>query len=56
MCILAQENSKELNCSDSHIEFIDAEIKRIEQKLIRQREQEYIHDSVDEVLSDMGMS
>ena len=54
LCILAQENPKELNYSDSHIEFIDAEIKRIEQQLIRQREQEYIHDSVDEVLSDMG--
>lgn len=53
-CILAQEHPIELKCSDSHIEFIDAEIKRIEQKLIRQREQKYIHDSVDEVLSDMG--
>lgn len=50
LCILAQENPKEFNCS----ELIDAEIKRIEQQLIKQREQEYIHESVDEVLSDMG--
>ena len=54
LCIFAQEEAKNLSFSNANIEWIASEIQRIERQLIRQREQEYIHDSVDEVLSDMG--
>ena len=54
LCRMAGEAAKQLPYSESAAAEINAEVERLEMLLIRQQEQAYIRDSVDEVMADMG--
>ncbi len=54
LCIMSGEEAKQIPYSETAVSEISTEIERIEQDLVRQREQAYIQDSVDEVLEEMG--
>lgn len=54
LCSMAGEDSKQLPYSKSAVDTMNAEIERLELLLVRQQEQAYISDSVDEVMADMG--
>lgn len=54
LCSMAGEDTKQLPYSKSAVETITAEVERLELLLVRQQEQAYISDCVDEVMSDMG--
>ena len=54
LCSMAGEEAKNLPYSKSAVETIVAEVERLELILVRQQEQAYISDCVDEVMADMG--
>ena len=54
LCSMAGEEAKNLPYSKSAVETIAAEVERLELILVRQQEQAYISDCVDEVMADMG--
>jgi len=54
LCSMAGETAKRLSCSKSAVNIISAEVERLELLLVRQQEQAYISDCVDEVMADMG--
>ena len=54
LCSMAGEAAKRLPYSKPAVEAIAAEVERLELLLVRQQEQAYISDCVDEVMADMG--
>ncbi len=54
LCSMASEDAKHLPYSKYAVESITAEVERLELLLVRQQEQAYISDSIDEVMADMG--
>lgn len=54
LCSMAGEDAKRLPYSKTAVETMNAEVERLELLLVRQQEQAYISDCVDEVMSDMG--
>ena len=54
LCTMAGEEAKELPFSEDSETTISAEIERLEVALVRQQEQIYIAETVDEVMADMG--
>lgn len=54
LCSMAGEDSQHLPYSKSVVETINAEVERLELLLVRQQEQAYISDCVDEVMAEMG--
>ena len=54
LCSMAGEDAQQIPYSKSAVETINAEIERLELLLVRQQEQAYISDCVDEVMAEMG--
>ena len=54
LCSMAGEDAQQIPYSKSAVETINAEIERLELLLVRQQEQVYISDCVDEVMAEMG--
>ena len=54
LCSMAGEDAKRIPYSESAVEILHSEAERLELFLVRQQEQVYIRDCVDEVMSDMG--
>ncbi len=54
LCVMAGENSKEYNYKEEAVNILSTEIKRLEKILVKQHEQEYINECVNEVMTEMG--
>lgn len=54
LCSMAGEDAQQIPYSKSAVETINAEIERLALLLVRQQEQAYISDCVDEVMAEMG--
>lgn len=54
LCTMAGEEAKTLPYSESAVETINDEVQRLELLLVRQQEQAYISECVNEVMADMG--
>ncbi len=54
LCAMAGEEAKQLPYSEAAVATISAEVERLELLLVRQQEQAYISECVDEVMADMG--
>ena len=54
LCAMAGEEAKQLPYSEAAVAAISAEVERLELLLVRQQEQAYISECVDEVMADMG--
>ena len=54
LCTMAGEEAKALPYSANAVETVNKEIERLEMLLVRQQEQAYISECVDEVMADMG--
>lgn len=54
LCAMAGEEAKQVSYSESSVARTNTEIERLELQLVRQQEQAYISDCVDEVMADMG--
>lgn len=54
LCVMAEENAKKYDYTEAAVGIISAEIERLEYALVKQQEQEYIDECVNEVMTEMG--
>lgn len=54
LCSMAGEEARHLSYSESAVKTINTEVERLELLFVRQQEQAYISECVDEVMADMG--
>lgn len=54
LCSMAEEMPAEYKCLDEDVKALNEEVNRLESTLIKQQEQEYINDCVNEVMTEMG--
>jgi hypothetical protein len=54
LCSMAGQSVQTYLCSETSIEALHGEIERMESALIKQQEQSYIHECVDDVMAEMG--
>lgn len=54
LCSMAGEEARYLSYSEAAVKTINTEVERLELLLVRQQEQAYISECVDEVMADMG--
>ena len=54
LCVMAEENAKKYDYTEASVGIISAEIERLEYALVKQQEQEYIDECVNEVMTEMG--